>query len=96
MLTKRPMFLKNRILSVNGHLSNQDCCYVLGNVMGPKTKEIVFLHRSQEANTEDMVIHTFVSTMEKMNVDISNIKVNIARQNEVVTCGNVSELIKNK
>ena len=43
-----------------------------------------------------MVIHTFVSTMEKMNVDISNIKVNIARQNEVVTCGNVSELIKNK
>ena len=95
MLTKRPMFLKNRILSVNGHLSNQDCSYVLGNVMGPKTKEIVFLHRSQEANTEDMVMHTFVSTMEKMNVDISNIKINIAKQNEVVVCGKQYEPINN-
>lgn len=96
MLTKRPMFLKNRILSVNGHLSNQDCAYVLGNVMGPKTKEIVFLHRSQEANTEDMVINTFISTMEKMGVDYSSIKVNIAKQNEVVSCGKVSELLENK
>ena len=94
MLTKRPIFLKNRILSVNGHLSNQDCSYMLGNVMGPKTKEIVFLHRSQEANTEDMVIHTFVSTMEKMDIDYSNIKVNIARQNEVVCCHKQTDLIK--
>ena len=95
MLTKRPMFLKNRILSVNGHLSNQDCSYVLGNVMGPKTKEVVFLHRSQEANTEDMVMHTFVSTMQKMNIDISNIKVNIAKQNEVVVCGKQYEPVNN-
>ena len=93
MLTKRPIFLKNRILSVNGHLSNQDCSYMLGNVMGHKTKEIVFLHRSQEANTEDMVIHTFVSTMKKMDIDISNIKVNIARQNEVVVCNTQTELL---
>lgn len=87
MLTKRPIFLKNRILSVNGHLSNQDCAYVLGNVIGPKTKEIVFLHRSQEANTEDMVMHTFLQTMKKMDVNISNIKINIAKQDEVVSCG---------
>lgn len=96
MLTKRPMFLKNRILSVNGHLSNQDCSYVLGNVMGPKTKEIVFLHRSQEANTEDMIINTFTSTMQKMDVDYSSIKVNIAKQNEVVSCGTTCELLKVK
>ena len=62
--------------------------------MGPKTKEIVFLHRSQEANTEDMVIHTFVSTMKKMDIDTSNIKVNIARQNEVVCCNTQSDLMK--
>ena len=79
----------------DGHLSNQDCSYVLGNVMGPKTKEVVFLHRSQEANTEDMVMHTFVSTMQKMNIDISNIKVNIAKQNEVVVCGKQYEPVNN-
>ena len=96
MLTKRPMFLKNRILSVNGHLSNQDCAYVLGNVMGPKTKEIVFLHRSQEANSDDMIIATFTSTMKKMDVDISSIKINIARLSEVVVCGNVTELLQTR
>lgn len=84
MLTKRPMYLKNRILSVNGHMSNQDCAYVLGNVIGPKTKEIMFLHRSLEANTEDMILETFTTMMNKMDVDISNIKVKIARQSEVV------------
>lgn len=88
MLTKRPMFLKNRILSANGHLSNQDCAYVLGNVMGPDSKQIVFLHRSQEANSEEMIMQTFTSTMKKMNVDVSNIDIKIARQTEVVD-GNV-------
>ena len=94
MLTKRPMYLKNRILSVNGHMSNQDCAYVLGNIMGPKTKEIVFLHRSQEANTEEMIMETFTNTMKKMDVDISNIKINIAKQDSPVSCGQASELIK--
>lgn len=80
MLTKRPIFLKQRILSANGHLSNQDCSYVLGNIMGPNTKEIVFLHRSLEANSEDMILETFFNTMKKMDVDVSNIKINIAKQ----------------
>ncbi len=88
MLTKRPMFLKNRILSANGHMSNQDCAYVLGNVMGPDSKQIVFLHRSQEANSEEMIMQTFTSTMKKMNVEVSNIDIKIARQTEVVD-GNV-------
>ena len=94
MLTKRPIFLKHRILSANGHLSNQDCAYVLGNVIGPKTKEIVFLHRSKEANTEEMIIETFTKTMEKMCVDVSKIKINIARQDEPISHGLVSSLIK--
>lgn len=93
MLTKRPMFLKNRILSANGHLSNQDCAYVLGNVMGPKTKQITFLHRSQEANSEDMILETFKSMMNKMNVDISSIKINIAKQNQVVSYNEENQLV---
>ncbi len=84
MLTKRPMFLKHRILSAIGHLSNQDCAYVLGNIIGPKTKEITFLHRSKEANTEEILMETFLNTMKKMNVNIEHIALNIARQNEPV------------
>ena len=85
MLTRRPMFIKNRILSAIGHMSNADTAYVLGNIMGPKTKEIVFLHRSQEANSEDMIMDTFTSTMKKMAVDISHLKIKIAKQNEVIS-----------
>lgn len=94
MLTNRPMYLKNRILSSNGHLCNQDCSYVLGNVMGPKTKQIVFLHRSTQANTEDMIIHTFKQTMKKMDVDYSSISIDIAKQDDVIIGGNAN-LIKN-
>jgi phosphoribosyl 1,2-cyclic phosphodiesterase len=96
MLTKRPMFLKNRILSANGHMSNQDCAYVLGNIMGPKTKEIVFLHRSLEANTEEMIIETFMNTMKKMDIDVSKININIAKQDSPISYGSICELISSK
>lgn len=85
MISKRPLNVKNRTISAMGHLSNADCAYVLGNVMGPRTKEVVFLHRSREANTEEMILETFYSTMKKMNVDVSTLKVKIAKQNEVVS-----------
>ena len=43
-----------------------------------------------------MIIHTFMSTMKKMDVDVSKIKINIARQSEVVKCGTVSSLCEIK
>ena len=61
--------------------------------MGPKTKQITFLHRSQEANSEDMILETFKSMMNKMNVDISSIKINIAKQNQVVSYNEKNQLV---
>lgn len=90
MLTKRPLYLKNRILSPNGHMSNKDCAVVLGNVIGPSTKEIVFIHRSREANSEEMIVSTFNETMKQMDVDVSNIKISIAKQDSVIE----SQLVK--
>ncbi len=94
MLTKRPIMLKQRILSSVGHLSNQDSAYVLGNIIGPRTKEIVFLHRSLEANSEEMLLETFLQIMDKMKVDISKIKINIAKQDEPIIYGQNTPLIK--
>lgn len=96
MITNRPMYLKQRILSAQGHLSNADCAYYLGNVIGPKTKEIILLHRSQEANSEDMVAYTFKDTMKKMNVDISNMKINIASKSDIICCHTESPLMAAK
>jgi len=95
-LTKRPQFLKQRILSANGHMSNADCAYVLGHVIGPKTKEIVFIHRSQEANSEEMIAETFMSIMKKMEVDLSEIRLNIAKQDVPIANGEESPLFDSK
>lgn len=84
MLTRRPMYLKQRILSANGHMSNQDCAYVLGNVMGPKTNRVIFIHRSAEANSEEMIAETFLRIMKQMDIDISKICFSIAKQDNPV------------
>lgn len=80
MLSHRPMYLKQRILSIKGHLSNQDCCVTLSNVMGPNTKEICFLHRSLETNTEELIIQTFYTVMKHREIDVSHIILKIAKQ----------------
>ena len=53
----------------------------------------MFLHRSQEANSEEMIIHTFKDTMKKMNVDYSNIKINIASKDKIICCHSETPLI---
>ena len=80
MLSNRPNFLKQRILSMRGHLSNQDCALILANVMGPKTKEIVFIHRSLETNSENLLLNTFFTIMKQKNIDCSHLIINIADQ----------------
>lgn len=44
--------LKQRILSDVGHLSNEEACQALVDVVTPKTKHIFLAHRSQHNNTE--------------------------------------------
>ena len=84
MLSNRPLYLKQRILSIKGHLSNQDCALTLANVIGPKTKEICFIHRSLETNTEDLVFNTFFQVMKDKEMDLTNIKLKIAKQDRCV------------
>ena len=50
MQTARPVFVKQRIINDMGHLCNEDSAYVLSQVIGDKTKEIVLAHISQEGN----------------------------------------------
>lgn len=83
MLSNRPNYLKQRILSIKGHLSNQDCAVILANVLGPNSKEIVFIHRSLETNSEEILLHTFYDVMKKRNMNISHLLISIASQFEV-------------
>lgn len=56
--SKRPDYLIKRIISDKGHLSNQDCGYYLSLLIGPKTKEVVLAHLSDECNTPELALTT--------------------------------------
>lgn len=77
---KYPAWLKKRVLSDKGHLSNKASAFYLSKLIGTNTKYVVLAHLSQENNTEDIAIKTLKDTLDEYNVDFNNIYV--ARQNE--------------
>lgn len=88
MRSRRPMFLKNRILSDHGHLSNVDSAKLMHKLIGDHTKEIVLAHLSDECNTEDIARETYERIL---GDQLSMIELKIARQNEVVYGGCMDE-----
>lgn len=53
-----PYYLKQRILSDSGHLSNADASKYLSLLIGDKTKTIVLIHLSEENNTKALALTT--------------------------------------
>lgn len=70
-----PYYLKQRILSDSGHLSNKDCGRYLKDVIGENTKNIVLAHLSEKNNTEEMAKETITDTLNKNNITIEHIYV---------------------
>lgn len=85
MATKRPLFLKNRILNDVGHLNNEYSARLMSEVIGEKTKEIILAHLSQEANTKEKALETYKNIFNENNIVFDNIKV--ASQVDVVSGG---------
>lgn len=65
-----PSFLKNRILSKNGHLSNKNCallsCYLAENGV----KCLTLAHLSKENNTHKLAYDTVFELLERNNLSI--------------------------
>jgi phosphoribosyl 1,2-cyclic phosphodiesterase len=87
MNSRRPHGIKTRILSDNGHLSNQACAEVLGKIVTLKTKEIVLAHLSEEANTFVLAYQTTFDFLNSLGF-LPELK--IASQFEIVTGGAIS------
>ena len=81
METKRPFFIKSRILGDEGHLSNEVASDVLCDIIGENTKQIYLAHISQEANTKEKAINTLYSKAKERNIQLNNIFINAADQN---------------
>jgi len=74
---KYPHYLKQRILSDKGHLSNEACSYYLSKVIGNNTKYIILAHLSEENNAEEKALE------ELNNKVINNSIIKLAaKQNE--------------
>lgn len=91
MATSRPMFLKQRILSDNGHLNNADSSLNLSQIMNDRTKDIVLAHLSQEANHPELALDTLHHTFLKQDLSVSGVNIQAAKQFSVLTIGNLSE-----
>lgn len=72
-----PRFLKERVISDKGHLSNITTAKYLKKIVGKNTKNIILAHRSETNNTEEKILEAI------NNVELDkNINIYIAKQNE--------------
>lgn len=88
MLTHGPYpdWLKRRVLSDEGHLSNQAAGFYLSKLIGEKTKKIYLMHLSEVNNNSEIALKTVCDTLKEYKIDFNDIK--CAEQD------NISEVIE--
>ena len=72
-----PRFLKERVISDKGHLSNTTTSKYLSKIVGNKTKYIILAHISEKNNTEELA---YQCTKKELNND--KVEILIAKQYE--------------
>lgn len=70
---KYPKWLKIRVNSDVGHLSNDSCAFYMSKLIGPNTKEVVLAHLSEENNTPEIALETIKGTFKEYEIDFNNI-----------------------
>lgn len=85
--TNRPADLKLRILSDEGHLSNEASAIYMSELVGDKTKEIILAHISEEANEPELALKAYKKIFQKSRIDLSKINLHCASQREIVLGG---------
>lgn len=78
-----PYILKQRVLSMKGHLSNEMTGNYLDKIIGNDTKKIILAHISETNNLESLAIETVSSIINKHNVPIEAAKQDIEMVIEV-------------
>jgi phosphoribosyl 1,2-cyclic phosphodiesterase len=74
-----PSYLKRRIRSAQGHLSNPDAAAALETLLSPRLRHVYALHRSGTNNTPSLAKRTLVARLDVLG---SRIPVHVAPQNE--------------
>lgn len=78
-----PYFLKRRILSDFGHLSNEQTATVLSQLAGSNVKNVILAHLSEQNNTKELAFNSAMNVLnEKGLVEGKDISVFVADQYE--------------
>lgn len=81
-----PDWLKKRVLSDYGHLSNNACSVYLTKLIGANTKKIYLMHLSEKNNTEDLALAEINRIFKIYNIPFNDIKCAKPSENsEVIT-----------
>lgn len=80
----RPNLLKRRILSLKGHLSNEQCAYYLLELIGKRTKKVILAHISEECNDFDKIFETFNDIFNDENFEYKDVEFLVSFQHQSV------------
>ena len=69
-----PDWLKKRVLSDYGHLSNNACSLYLTKLIGENTKKIYLMHLSEKNNTEELALNEINHIFDTYNISFRDIK----------------------
>lgn len=78
-----PYFLKQRILSDRGHLSNDACGAFLPHLVRCGTQNIYLAHLSQDNNRPDLALKTAVEALRTAGVSPDDVCLSVARRASV-------------
>lgn len=78
--SERPFYLKQRIDSVKGHMSNNDSAYNMTKLIGENTKQIILAHPSRECNDREVAIRTYDEVFKDYGYKISEYNLTVASQ----------------
>ena len=67
-----PSWLKTRILSDVGHLSNTSSAFYLSKLIGENTKKVILAHLSEENNDEQLVLTTIREKFLEEEIDFDD------------------------
>ena len=73
MYGKYPKWVKRRVGSDVGHLSNEASSYYLTKIIGPHTKYIILAHISDENNTPEIALATLRAYFAEQQINFDNI-----------------------
>ncbi|MBM3207689.1 MAG: MBL fold metallo-hydrolase [Chlamydiae bacterium] len=78
--SSRPMIYKQRVLSRQGHLSNEACANLLGNIAHRELKHVYLAHLSSECNSPDLALKIIRNMLDQCGM---NTEVSVAYQDKV-------------